>query len=123
VFSTLKPNEDEPPLDPKYMKSREADDELTEEDTKETNEMASEKEFTNQPASVLKEAKTFKYNFANKKQDPIHWKIHAIDDDVDDCLKFEKLKQKLQDGPTINGDLDFEGMNYTEFFFLICGRA
>jgi len=81
VFRTLKKDEDEPAVDPRYLKCLEADQEEIDVAIKDEEEITNEKDFVAQSKSVLLTAKTCTQCFSAKK-DPIVWNILEPDEDI-----------------------------------------
>ena len=77
-------------------------------------EIQTEKEFSKQSRDQLRAATTFTQVF-NKKKAPIVWKIHKTDEDIEGCHRYEILKERMNDGPTINPDIDMENKRHGEF--------
>jgi len=119
VIKTLQKDEEEPDIDPRYAKHLEEEADDNDKEEKDAEEYETEKEFCTMDVDVLCSAKTFTYQMKNKKnQTPIVWKIHAINDDISDCSKFEALKEHYEEGPKIDATLndDLQVMSHTEFF-------
>jgi len=116
-FRTLKKDEDEPPIDPRYLKWLEADQEANDVAIKDEEEVTNEKDFVQQPKSVLLTAKTYTQSFSAKK-DPIVWDILEPDQDISNCSKFGEILDDAEDGPELNKGLNFDEITSHGEFFL-----
>lgn len=114
VFTTLKKNEDEPDVDLKYQKCT-ADDLMIDEAAKDTEELKTEADFIKMSNDDIFAATHFTYGFKNQRRDPIKWKIHDVDDDIEDCETYKVLKRKFLTGPIVSRKIDFEKTN-PDFF-------
>jgi len=113
-FRTFNPDNDEIPVDPKYLKNNEEEAVLVDEEIKDAVETVCEKDFVSQDRQTLLTAKTFTHKY-NQKKEPVNWTILSADEHVTNCDKFKDILDDVEDGPKISSALDFN-LSHGEFF-------
>ena len=118
LFTTFDKDDNEPPVNAKYEKIREKEEEDLDELEKYEVKLLNEKEFCSRTKEQLLAAKTFTYSFSNKKKKDVVWKIHQPDDNVANCELYNNIQRKYHKGPTVNGELrlDFQNKTDSQFF-------
>ena len=112
-FRTLKPKEEEPPVDARCLKNKESEDSLVDAEAKDAEELNCEERFIKQDKATLITARTFVQK--TQKDQVIEWTILGDDEHITNCKMFGDILDDAEDGPPISNVLDFN-MEHGDFF-------